>query len=319
MSINKYFGISVLISIFLYSCTLFFINIYQTDDASSYIRYFNNAADMIKNYGYRVIVNDIGFLFYLFLLDLMSLRSESILLILSIFNFMLILASVLYLTRNDRRLGLLTVLIIFSSPNIALGYIIHLRQGFALGVFMLVLCFQNLNLRDIESENKKILYASIFASLFHTSFLFIAAIYSILSLVRAFSRNSLITVTCVCLVVFLLSFVQNNVASFLGARQVYENQTYGLFTHGLGSGFIFFALFALLGLVTVKEKKKFTPFFFTFIYLAFYLVNPLAGRFLLILLPLIILSMMYSKNFLYYASIFITFNMLSLNSVLEQI
>lgn len=319
MSINKYSGISILIPIFLYSCTLYFIDINQTDDASSYIRYFNNAADMIKNYGYRVIVNDIGFLFYLVLLDLMSLRSENILLILSFFNFILILASVIHLTRNDRRLGLLTVLIIFSSPNIALGYIIHLRQGFALGVFMLVLCLQNLNLRDIESENKKIFYASIFASLFHTSFLFIAAIYFLHSLVRTLSRNSLITVTCVCLVVFFLSFLQNSAASLLGARQVYESQTFSLVTNGLGGGFIFFALFALLGLVTVKEKKKFTPFFISFIYLAFYLVNPLAGRFLLILLPLIILSMMYSKNFLFYASIFITFNMLSFNSVLDQI
>ena len=74
-----------------------------------------------------------------------------------------------------------------------------------------------------------------------------------------------------------------------------------------------------LGSVTVKAKEKYTPFFLSLIYLAFYLTNPLAGRFLLILVPLIILSMMNSNNFVYYAALFIVFNMLTYNGTLEQI
>lgn len=221
MSINKYFANSVLMPILLYSLTVSLIYLNQTDDASSYIRYYMNAVDMIKNYSLRVIVNDIGFLSYLILLELISRPSGSVVLFFSYFNFILILTSVFCLIRNERQLGFLAALVIFTSPIIALGYIVHLRQGFALGIFILVLCFQNLNIKNIESGNNKILYASVVASFFYTSLLFILAVYTIHSVVTTFFKSSFITLTSVCVVVFSLSLIQDNAAAFLRAMQIY--------------------------------------------------------------------------------------------------
>ena len=202
MSINKYFVSSVLTLIFGYLLTVSFFNLNDTDDAASYIRYYAHASDMIKNYGLRVIVNDIGFLSYLTLLDLASIPSSSIIAVLSLVNFALISASILYLSRHERRLGLLAVLILITSPIIALGYIIHFRQGFALGIFLLALCIQNLSLKNIESENNKILSASIFACFSHTSFLFIAAIYAAHRAAKTVFKVPVLATLSICLVVF---------------------------------------------------------------------------------------------------------------------
>lgn len=304
---------------FGYYTIISLIDLTQTDDASSYQRYFTNAHIMIRNYGLRVLTNDVGYLATLVLLQKAPIAPNKIIYILSIINFVLIFGSIIFLTRNDRQRALFTSIILMTSPIVMLGYVIHLRQGFALAIFLLILCVLKTNTKNFVQEQRKFMIAAFLASFFHTSFLFILPILGSYKIAKSIFNNNAIALLCVSVVVITLSIAQNILADALGARQAYDRQAFQLLANGFGLGFIFFCGFFLLRIITNHRNAYQVPDILTLAYILLYVTNPIAGRFLLIIYTLIILTLIKSKNFNYYTPLFIGFNLLSYQGTLEQI
>ena len=319
MSVNYYKFLTVLSLVFGYIIIINIIDLSKTDDAASYIRYFVNSRIMIENYGLRAITNDIGYLSFLVIIKNLPIRPDNIVNFLSLTNFILIFSSIIYLIRDERQKLFLASIILLTSPILTLGHVIHLRQGFALAIFLLTLCALNTKIKNLENEESKFMFAAFIAAFFHTSFLFFLPVLGTYKISKIFFRNKYVVLMCVCLMVLLLSWAQNNIAALLGARQVYDDRSMQVLVNGFGFGLMFFCIFALAGLLSNIVGSNPLPIILALVYITLYLTNPIAGRFLLIIYPLVILTLIRSKNFKYYTLYFIGFNLLSFQGTLEQI
>ena len=116
----------------------------------------------------------------------------------------------------------------------------------------------------------------------------------------------------------LVSIFQIQLAQTLGARQSYSSGQASFLSNGIGGGFVFWTI--IMGLIFYSKLKNVSmlPHAFILFYITLYIFNPLAGRFLLILIPFIHIGLSESKNYVYYALITLIFNAITLPGVLDQ-
>lgn len=236
-------------------------------DDDNYLIYFNNAEEIFSYYdGYRIIFNEPIWLFICYLSN--SIFGDEVSLRLIIF-FGAAFAGIGLARIN--RWCLLPILFYFALPMSLKNHVDHLRQGFALGLYMLFISAATFKWRLLR-------FVSPFV---HSSFWMIILIEGLLYLYFKMKPDRTRVAALIVLLVFaifsiVLSLGWWQVADMLGARQT---NAYELFNvGGSGAGFAFWIL--LIPFLTILMSKRYLAEFFAFLgfYLGNYYINPFAAR-----------------------------------------
>lgn len=183
-------------------------------------------------------------------------------------------------------LALLIILIVLN-PQILKNYIVHLRQGLAIAVFLLMLPANAKQKIDFK-------YAAIIASLIHTSFLFVFLISMSRSIFEYFRFSLPLRVLGMTLILAIGASSFRLIALLFQARQAEIDLSA---FEGSGVGFIFWLF--ILGLLLSEgfkiirsDENKWVEYsiYYILLYLIFYFITPLSSRIFESCLPLIMIS-----------------------------
>jgi hypothetical protein len=236
-------------------------------DDENYLDYFRNTQEILSHYdGYSLIFNEPLWLFFCYLANVL-LGSEGGLR--SAIFFGAAFAGIGLARIN--RWYLLPVIFYFALPMSLKNHIDHLRQGFALGLYILFI--------SVPAGRWRVLrFASPFV---HSSFWIIILIEVLLA--SYLKKNPARTYGEALIVFFVfagvsvvLSLVMWQAADMLGVRQTKAYQLFDVEVSGAG-----FAIFVLLiPILVVLMNRKYLVEFFAFlgVYLGSYYINPFAAR-----------------------------------------
>lgn len=186
-------------------------------------------------------------------------------------------------SKLSRSNAILFLVVLLFLPQITKNYVIHLRQGFALAVFLLA-C------GDLRSIGRSI-FGALVAALIHSSFFLILAILLLAYIVRALSLSFLqstllvLVFGCVCMLGLEL------VASIAHARQ---SDVAGELDERSGLAFVFWlGIFIVYWLYASKSGRELrVPIIYGMtsiaLYLFLYFTSPFAGRIFESCLPALI-------------------------------
>jgi hypothetical protein len=236
-------------------------------DDDNYLVYFNSAQEIFSHYhGYGIIFNEPLWLFICYFLN--TIFGDEVSLRFIIF-FGAAFAGIGLARIN--RWCLLPILFYFALPMSLKNHVDHLRQGFALGLYILFISATTGKLRLLR-------FASPFV---HSSFWMIILIEELLSLYFKIKPDRTRVEALIVLLVFtifsiILSLGWWQIAGMLGARQTNNYELFNV--EGSGAGFIFWTL--LIPFLTTLMSKRYLTKFFAFLglYLGNYYINPFAAR-----------------------------------------
>ena len=246
-------------------------NIPNSDLIKDRVNYFKSIENSIAKFASYVVrgpvysfFNEPLWLVITLLLNI-SFGSQDGIYFLSIINFSLI--AVLVAKKVNYRIFIF--LIILLHPIVMDKYIIHLRQGLAIGIMML--CWTE------NIGNRKTLFGLIISSLIHSSFFFVLLVW----LYAEFSNRLRMPIALSISFWFLLSFFITinilNLASSLGARQsdFYSSQ----FSLQFGIGIMVWTVILVLFLIQNNSEVRDRLFVVNIIifYLISYMIVPSVG------------------------------------------
>ena len=214
------------------------------------------------------------------------------------------LLSVNYVLKKVNKRYILFILVLFLMPQIYKSFLVHLRQGLAIAVY----------LSAFLVENRRNKYSLIMCSgLIHNSFIPILLIHITYQyFLKKYSTRLIIGFTfTVSIIIGLYLF---EIISLFGFRQHnnYDNIKYSV----SGLGFIFWGLILFVFLLSnrITLRKNLICIVPLCIYLSFYYINPLSARFLESYLIIIISSITLLPNFKFYVSYLLLFSWSILNN-----
>ena len=161
------------------------------------------------------------------------------------------------------------LIIILTLPMVASKFIIHLRQGLAIGIFMYFWMKGNDPIRVI---------GSMMAALMHSSFFPITALLSGCYILKRLGFSSFLNMLLMSFFSLVVIFMLNDVAALVGARQA----TYHNFSRGDVSGIGFLVWLGVLLIYYLQGnefiRKNIEAVVFIIFYLLSYFTISLAGR-----------------------------------------
>ncbi len=171
------------------------------------------------------------------------------------------------LSNNPKHFIFLILILLF--PQILKNFVVHLRQGFAIAVFMIAWY-------SIGKKRKFFLIA--LTPFIHSSFFIIVAILVASWILKKIRAASDLKVSLFLLVSLLLSLSITQLASLIGARQAISTAVMEKDTSGIG--FLFWLILVVIALFQGKRFiHKYTPAIgIVIFYLSSYFFTPVAGR-----------------------------------------
>ncbi len=185
-------------------------------------------------------------------------------------------------------------------PQVIEKHIVHLRQGLALGVFLL----------GWMSTRPRLRWAiMLVAPLLHSSFFFVLMLTGVAIASRRFRLSKMFVVLLYVAIAITVGLVLGVITGALGARQA-EEETFGAAAQGIsGFGFVFWTL--PLAIMLLEGRQFFREHILEvgslIFYLASYFISPFSARVFESSLLLILLSSLRMKRFnrnLFVATIF---------------
>lgn len=177
---------------------------------------------------------------------------------------------------------------VLFSPQIIKNFIIHIRQGVAIAIFLLT--------ARLGKELLINLFASLLAAQIHSSFYFLFFIFFALFFCEKFKIDGKKAVLVTCMSVLIIAPLTASIGSFFGARQVVD---YDFGQNISGLAFLFwFVVIAILSFSLIGEKYIFNSlglrfgFCAIFLYLCLYFLSPYSGRVFESCLPLILIALL---------------------------
>lgn len=224
--------------------SLFFSYIYNKSfiDYGNYFNFAEHSSSIIGEYRsyniIRFITNEPLWLYIVFLLNFLF-DSESTLKILVCFISFL---TIYNLSKIDK-IDIFSLIIILISPLLVKNFLVHIRQGFAISIFIFAL---NIN-------NKYIKYFLIFLIPFiHSSFFILYFIIAVCYFGKIFNINIILNTAIVSLISILLAYNIALISNYLDARQ----SEYYDFSSLEMSGFAFIYWTSFLFIILLLNKKK---------------------------------------------------------------
>lgn len=174
-----------------------------------------------------------------------------------------------YFLLNISPKNIIFLILILIFPQVIKNYIIHLRQGVALAIFILGWFSVN--------NNKKILFF-LLAPFIHTSFFFIITLLGFSYLIKRMRLNYDVGMVFYILISLFLGLNLTYISSFFKARQA---ETYAFTADNIsGLGFIFWIFILLTYLVEGRSfiQKNILSINFLVFYLVLYFFVEVSGR-----------------------------------------
>ena len=174
-----------------------------------------------------------------------------------------------YFLLNISPKNIIFLILILIFPQVIKNYIIHLRQGVALAIFILGWFSVN--------NNKKILFF-LLAPFIHTSFFFIITLLGFSYLIKRMRLNYDVGMVFYILISLFLGLNLTYISSFFKARQA---ETYAFTADNIsGLGFIFWIFILLTYLVEGRSfiQKNIISINFLVFYLVLYFFVEVSGR-----------------------------------------
>jgi len=169
-------------------------------------------------------------------------------------------------------------------PQVFKNFILHVRQGLAISLFLCGYLSTNKRIRDI---------CLIAAPFVHASFFFIWVLILLEKMARRvhFAIDLRLLYSSICSIVLGLGGLR--IAALLGARQGYEYPTIGSQME-TGLGFIFWFYILMLMILQGKSyiEKHSISISGIMLYLGMYFFSPIAARVFESILPLVFLSLL---------------------------
>ena len=166
------------------------------------------------------------------------------------------ISSYLILKSNSRYFLFLLIILIF--PNVLIKYIVHLRQGLAISIFLL---------GWFSTSKFKALLLYTISPLIHSSFFFILAIFLLIYLLQKIHLTNELILFLVIIFGFIVGFSISYLTNVFGARQA-EEYDFKL-TQVSGLGFLFWSFIFLI--YWFQGKKFVQSHLFVIAPLVFYL------------------------------------------------
>lgn len=266
---------------FLYAYALAFI--FPLDVFKDRIHYLDYAsrpleavADYLSQGVGHFLFNEPVFLILNYLLSVFLSPGQVLQVLIFSFSFLFAFCVLQY----DKRL-LFWLLLALLLPQVLKNYVMQLRQGYAISIFM---CGWLL----FEGRKRWLVLA--FAPLIHASFFIVfafLAVHRVLCLLRV---HYWLVPILMGVAAFLSTFVIVEVASLLGARQGERYAEAALSVSG--SAFLFWScvLFLFMSQGRIWLERFSVPAMFVAVYLGLYFTSPLAGRVFESVLPLVLLA-----------------------------
>jgi hypothetical protein len=249
---------------------LFFYYDDITADRDAYLNYAINANEIfnnILNYNfYNVFINEPLWILINIVLSFI-INVEYVPLSVGLISYLLCAN---FVFKKVETKYILAIIILFFMPQIYKSFLVHLRQGLAVGIYAtsFICC---------KKTNKYVLMTS--AGLVHNSFIPITLFHIFCDrFSKYFSPKAIITITLLLgstIGIFLLEILQ-----LLNFRQ--HNNYFDVVQNNSGLGFFFWSLlfFILLTSNRVTLKKNLISIIPIGLYLLLYFINPLSARLL---------------------------------------
>lgn len=240
-------------------------------DRNSYLTYAASSAEIITRYdGFAVLTNEPLWLLLNILLGSV-LSSESVVRAL-VFSGALLVAYYVFREGANNRIFFLVLLLLLCVPQVVKNHIVHLRQGFAIGIFLFGLMHRG-GLRWF-------LFA--LTPFFHASFFFVLFIYGITQLAgcRMAGRQlsgALSSALLSCVFLFVM-FSLSSGLDLTGARQADEYAAAA--TEGSGIGFLMWSFFLLGFFCQAGQwvRRNLFSIGIVVFYLCAYFLSPFSAR-----------------------------------------
>ena len=250
------FIISTLYGLFL---TFYFPMDDTIIDRANYLDYTINSEQIILRYinenFYSVLFNEPLWLLINIVLSIFF-QSEDVLKIIIFFSSFTV--SYIVLKSNPKYFFILLVFLFF--PNFIKNYIIHIRQGLSITIFLL-------GWFSISNTKKNIFF--ILTPFIHASFYFILLIYIVNICLKEIKFDIYLKVLVYIILGLFFSFTLGVVASYLGARQANEYEFIAQNISGLG-----FLFWILIFIVYITSEEIFLEkYSFIIGVIIFYLVT----------------------------------------------
>jgi hypothetical protein len=193
-----------------------------------------------------------------------------------------------YLLAAKGRYNIFLVILALLVPGIIQNYIVHIRQGVAISIFMI----------GFLSNRKAVRYTMVSLTPFiHSAFFIVVALFFIVEILRfAKSINIYLRIFAVLICLLGITLFMGAIMSGALVRQVDEYQNVESSITGIG--FLFWLSILIIFFsegVAFTEKNMFQIFSMSF-YLMIYFLAPFAGRILeCVLIPVFMSGMMLSK------------------------
>lgn len=243
-SINSNSKLSIWIIPFIYALSLCFLipnDAKLIIDRENYWNYINNSKDLIVFYWnispLVLVANEPLWLLINFLLSSLFTQANAVYLIIFFSSY---LFARVVLKQNKGMFWF--VILCLLSPQLIKNYIIHLRQGLAVTVFIMA-HFQN-------GKFKK-QFQLLLTPFIHASFFLLIPLYYLSYFIANHKIFRHFTLAIFVTIGFLIAFLTGIVATFMGSRQADEY----LFNGSLQSGFGFVFWSLILLLISFQGKK----------------------------------------------------------------
>jgi len=178
--------------------------------------------------------------------------------------------------------------LLLLTPQILKNYVVHLRQGFAIAVFMLILF-------DFPSYWRLGL-AAIIAALFHSSFFFIFGLAVVLIVLEHFQLKAVYKFSIIAIFIFISAYFLNTIYSIIEVRRGDPSPPMEVLS---GNGFVFWISVLLVVCIAANIRRDFEmnhymEFAITAIllYLIYYFSTMFASRIFESALPLVYLGLL---------------------------
>jgi len=266
---------------FLYAYALAFIlplDVFK--DRIHYLDYAARPSEAVTEYlGQGIghfLFNEPLFLVLNYLLSVFLLPGQVLQVLIFSFSFLFAFCVLQY----DKRL-LFWLLLVLLLPQVLKNYVMQLRQGYAVSIFM---CGWLL----FEGRRRWMVLA--LAPLMHASFFIVFAFLAVYRVLLLLGVRHWLVLLLMGLAAFFSTFLIVEVASLLGARQ--GERYAGAAISVSGSAFLFWSLVLVLFLCRgrLRQEQFGVPAMFVAVYLGLYFTSPLAGRIFESVLPLVLLA-----------------------------
>lgn len=261
-------------------------------DKENYIKYADQSRDillyLLEGNLYKLLINEPIWLLLNTLLTHIT-DIETVPLYIGLISYVI---SVLYIIKKVDKKYTIFLLLLFFMPQIYKSYLVHLRQGLGISIYLMSFL--------VEKKRSKFILI-FFSGLIHNSFIPILFVHSMYELLlRKFSTRSIIALSLI--LIFIIAFYLFDILRILGFRQnnYYENVVMN--NSGIGFLFWFLIFFIFLSCRSQIIRKNLICIIPLSVYLIFYFINPVASRLFESYIILIISSIIYLSKSKFYTS-----------------